>query len=180
MKARHLVMFSAASGALIASAPALAQPEMTYEQPYEYAQPAPPPQAPRVVYRQEAVVQPIPAAPPMSEQADYDNGYQDAGADYEVEYEYTDAPQARVPGYSPQVMPHQAVPYPHHAMQMQQQPQFDRGAWLDECVSRYNGGEVRRDRNGNIIGGFVGAAAGGLIGNRVAGRGDRLAGSLIG
>ena len=181
MKARYLVSISAATVALLAVTPALAQPEMTYEQkPYEYAQAAAEqaPQPPRVEYRQEPVVQPIPQ--PISQPVAYEGEY---GADYE----YRGAPHAEMPHPAPPAihhpMPQHAVPqhtYPQHQVQAHSQPQFDRGAWLEECVTRYNGGNLHRDRNGNIIGGLVGAVAGGVIGNRVAGRGDRLAGSLIG
>ncbi len=58
---------------------------------------------------------------------------------------------------------------------------FDREAWLTECSRRiaprpvYDSGDDRA-----AVGAIVGAAAGGLIGNRVAGRGDRTAGTLIG
>ncbi|GAA4642205.1 hypothetical protein GCM10023115_04320 [Pontixanthobacter gangjinensis] len=186
MKARYLVSISASACALVAATPALAQPEMTYEQkPYEYAQAAPAqgPQPPPVTYRQEPVVQPAPQA--MPQPVVYER-------EYEAEYEYSDAPHANRPHRALHAMPHHAMPahgmppmvaIPHHAYPQHpipHQAQFDRGAWIEECVTRYNGGQLRRDRNGNIIGGLVGAVAGGVIGNRVAGRGDRLAGSLIG
>ena len=180
-----------ALGALAVASPVLAQPEMTYEERrYEYAQPAPvaQPQAAPIVYRQEAVVQPLPPRAAHAAPVKYIKDR--AGADYEVEYEY-DAPAHaasahRYPAahHAPAHPTHHAMPHPgavrpegHHGTR----PAFDRGAWLDECVDRVSGGRHdRRDRNGNVIGGLVGAAAGGLIGNRVAGRGDRLAGTLIG
>jgi hypothetical protein len=56
-------------------------------------------------------------------------------------------------------------------------PPFDRGAWLAECRERIRG--VSREERGGIIGGLLGAAAGGVIGNR-AWDGERLAGTLIG
>ena len=55
---------------------------------------------------------------------------------------------------------------------------FDRNAWLEECSRRLSTYEDS-DR-GQVLGGLLGAAAGGLIGNRVAGGGDRLGGTLIG
>ena len=190
-------------GALVMATPALAQnygdPEMTYEERgYEYAQPAPAPQpqtAP-ITYRQEAVVQPLPPRQTYAQPTRYvkDRVAPKAGADYEVEYEYETAKRVtHAPRYhtTPQIgaapvthhkpvhaMPHHGVTYPapHH-----QQPAFDQEAWLDECVNRVTGGRHgRRGGNGGVVGGLVGAAAGGLIGNRVAGRGDRLAGTLIG
>ena len=53
--------------------------------------------------------------------------------------------------------------------------QAQRAAWLDECRRR-----VRRDGDGAVIGGLAGAAIGGVIGNRVAGRGDRVIGTVVG
>lgn len=190
----------AALGALVIATPAFAQgqygPEMTYDdRGYEYAQPASAavPQAAPITYRQQAVVQPLPQRAARTTPVRYikDRPANHAGADYEVEYEAAPrvaaVPQhhARraVPAHAPQPvmhhpMPHNQAAYPAHH---QQQPRFDRQAWLDECVDRVSGGRHdRRDRNGNVIGGLVGAAAGGLIGNRVAGRGNRLAGGLIG
>lgn len=51
--------------------------------------------------------------------------------------------------------------------------------WLEECYAR-TGGKRRSGERGQGIGGVLGAVAGGIAGNRIAGRGDRLAGSLIG
>ena len=54
---------------------------------------------------------------------------------------------------------------------------FEREQWIEECNRRTAG---RSDEEkGSIIGGLLGAIAGGIIGNRVA-DGDRLAGTLIG
>ena len=199
---RQCVSLSAVASVIALASPAFAQPEMTYEErAYEYARPAPATQAAQqVIFREQAVVQPIPAAR-------YEN---EAGADYVVSDDYRNpapqyvktryvkthaAPQQVVytqrqaqpivypADHQAQVVQHHAVQpqivqYPHHG-QIAQQPSFDRGAWLAECRDRMGGGQ-RRDSNGNIIGGLVGAAAGGLIGNRIAGRGDRLGGTLIG
>ncbi|MDN3646905.1 glycine zipper 2TM domain-containing protein [Pontixanthobacter aestiaquae] len=195
MTIRLFISTGSALGALVIAAPSLAQgngPEMTYEdRQYEYAQPAPSlvPQPAPITYRQEAVVQPLPEratyAPPVRYVKKPRYVKDHAGADYDVEYEYdtakrsVPAPQYHAPKHAaPAYLPTQAPAYPQHYQP--QQPQFDRAAWMDECVGRISGRQGRRDSNGNIIGGLVGAAAGGLIGNRVAGRGDRLAGTLIG
>lgn len=55
---------------------------------------------------------------------------------------------------------------------------FQRDQWIDECERRTS---RRGDREkGGIIGSLLGAITGGIIGNRVAGAGDRLGGTLIG
>lgn len=56
---------------------------------------------------------------------------------------------------------------------------FDRTGWLEECRARLDTYEDESER-GRVIGALVGAAAGGVIGNRVAGSGERTAGTLIG
>ena len=72
----------------------------------------------------------------------------------------------------------QAYPHGHAAPVAAAPVVFNEEQWLDQCERR------TRDLNDNdrstILGGLIGAAAGGLIGNRVAGRRNRLAGSLIG
>ena len=55
---------------------------------------------------------------------------------------------------------------------------FDREAWLAECRARV--GTYEESDRARLIGTVVGAAAGGLIGNRVAGSGNRLGGLVIG
>lgn len=204
MTVRQLVSMSVAASAIVAASPVVAQPEMTYEErAYEYARTVPTaPEAQQIIYRQQPVIQPLPAV--RNEAA--------AGADYAVQDDYrTPQPEYRVEreivtrtapqqvvyaqnGAQPVIYPHhsgqQPVIYqghnvPHHAVQyphlgqVQPHQNFDRDAWLDECRDRVGGGQ-RRNGNGNVIGGLVGAAAGGLIGNRIAGRGDRLGGTLIG
>lgn len=170
MTTRQLLSLSIASCAIIAAAPALAQPEMTYEPgQYDYARPAP--VQPPVIYQQQPVIQPVPM-PSVSQpvvQA-IPEGYEDEGS-YEIEEVYTPAPHS-----------YHAQPYPmHHAgPPMPPQPAFDREAWLDQCRDQYRdyrGSSGRRE--GGIGGGILGAAVGGVIGNRVA-DGDRLAGTLIG
>ncbi|MGB7373531.1 glycine zipper 2TM domain-containing protein [Pontixanthobacter sp.] len=199
---RQCVSLSAAASVIAVASPALAQPEMTYEErAYEYARPAASTaETEDVIYREQPVVQPVPAARYESE----------AGADYAVRndtrspapqyvktrYVKTHAAPQQVVYTQRQAQPvvypasHQTQRVQHHAVQPQivhypqqgnlvQQPSFDREAWLAECRDRVGGGQ-RRDSNGDVIGGLVGAAAGGLIGNRIAGRGDRLGGTLIG
>lgn len=54
----------------------------------------------------------------------------------------------------------------------------ERDQWIEECERRTSGrGEKEK---GGIIGGLLGAIAGGIIGNSVAGAGDKLGGTLIG
>jgi len=55
--------------------------------------------------------------------------------------------------------------------------QYTREQWLEECYRR-TGGKSNREK-GNIIGGLLGAIAGGVLGNRVWDS-ERLAGTLIG
>ncbi len=55
---------------------------------------------------------------------------------------------------------------------------FDREAWLAECRARV--GTYEESDRARLIGTVVGAAAGGLIGNRVAGSGNRVGGTVIG
>lgn len=55
---------------------------------------------------------------------------------------------------------------------------FDRATWLRQCDERLATYETQ-DR-GKALGAIGGAVAGGVIGNRVAGRGDRLLGTVIG
>ncbi len=166
MTARHLTLLGTAAGALAAASPVMAQPEI----PYEYAYPAP---AGEVIYRQEPVVQPLPAppaqpAPPADVYAE-----PEYTGDYEYERDYDRYAYERAPVY------HDAPPPPaaYYPAPPAPPPHFDRDAWLEDCRVRYRTHEKRRD--GGVVGGLLGAAAGGLIGNRVA-DGERLAGTLIG
>jgi hypothetical protein len=54
---------------------------------------------------------------------------------------------------------------------------YDRGGYDRGGYGRYYGHRHRCDGTGGAI---IGAVAGGLLGNAVAGRGDRTAGTLIG
>lgn len=59
--------------------------------------------------------------------------------------------------------------------------EFDREAWLAECRRRIAPQAVYDDGDdGALIGAVAGAAVGGLAGNRIAGRGNRTAGTLVG
>ncbi len=55
---------------------------------------------------------------------------------------------------------------------------FEREQWIEECERRTDG--YGEEEKGGIIGSLLGAITGGLIGNRVAGSGERLGGTLIG
>ncbi|MEC9068290.1 MAG: hypothetical protein VX569_13530 [Pseudomonadota bacterium] len=184
MSARHMFSSSVAAGALLAAFPASAQPEMTYE----YAHPLPGDET--VVYRQDPVVQPVPAPPAPAPQAPYRpaepaahyaepvpaEGYPYEEEDryetrHEYETRYEDNRTVHPARRAAPPAPYHRVAAPHPA------PAFDREAWLDECRARYRAERKRGD--GGVIGGLLGAATGGLIGNRVA-DGERLAGTLIG
>ena len=86
-------------------------------------------------------------------------------------------PQNTVQPYSaPYAQPY-AEPYREPVAQIPYSATYERDAWLDYCRANY------LDRNGldrsGALGGLLGAAAGGLLGNRIA-SGERLAGTLIG
>lgn len=55
---------------------------------------------------------------------------------------------------------------------------FEREQWIDECQRRTRG--QNRDNTGLIIGGLLGAIAGGVAGYEIAGAGDRVLGSVLG
>jgi hypothetical protein len=55
---------------------------------------------------------------------------------------------------------------------------FEREQWLDECRRRTKGRD--RDDTGLIIGGLLGAIAGGVAGYEIAGVGDRVLGTVLG
>ncbi len=87
---------------------------------------------------------------------------------------------------APVVASHQAAAYhqptyhqpvQHYAPAQAYPVQYTREQWLEECYAR-TGGKSNREK-GNIIGGLLGAVAGGVIGNRVWDS-ERLAGTLIG
>ncbi len=55
---------------------------------------------------------------------------------------------------------------------------FERDQWLDECRRRTAGRD--KDDTGTIIGGLLGAIAGGFAGYEIAGAGDRVLGTVLG
>lgn len=55
---------------------------------------------------------------------------------------------------------------------------FERQQWIDECRRRTKG--QNRDDTGKIIGGLLGAIAGGFAGYEIAGVGDRVLGTVLG
>lgn len=55
---------------------------------------------------------------------------------------------------------------------------FERQQWIDECRRRTRGQD--RDNTGLIIGGLLGAIAGGFAGYEIAGVGDRVLGTVLG
>jgi len=55
---------------------------------------------------------------------------------------------------------------------------FERDQWIDECRRRTAGRD--RDDTGLIIGGLLGAIAGGFVGYELAGAGDRVLGTVLG
>lgn len=55
---------------------------------------------------------------------------------------------------------------------------FEREQWLDECRRRTEGQD--KDDTGLIIGGLLGAIAGGVAGYEIAGAGDRVLGTVLG
>lgn len=55
---------------------------------------------------------------------------------------------------------------------------FEREQWLDECRRRTAGRD--KDDTGLIIGGLLGAIAGGVVGYEIAGAGDEVLGAVLG
>lgn len=55
---------------------------------------------------------------------------------------------------------------------------FERAQWIDECRRRTAGRD--KDDTGAIIGGLLGAIAGGFAGYEIAGVGDRVLGTVLG
>lgn len=55
---------------------------------------------------------------------------------------------------------------------------FERDQWIAECRRRVRG--QNRDNTGLIIGGLLGAIAGGVVGYEIAGVGDRVLGTALG
>ena len=89
------------------------------------------------------------------------------------------APTAPHQGYAP---PHAPAHAPMHAYAPQMAYAapvvFERQQWIDECRRRTKG--QNRDDTGTIIGGLLGAIAGGFAGYEIAGVGDRVLGTVLG
>ncbi|WP_435419144.1 glycine zipper 2TM domain-containing protein [Parerythrobacter aurantius] len=195
-KVRQLAAGAAAVAALASAAPAFGQ-EMGYEERvYEYAQPLPAGEVPPV-FVSHPVVQPLPSA---------EEGHAEEAEDHSYEYEVETvspapphypvagaygapvyarpAPPPPIPGY-----PHyQSYPpagyqgpqgdYGYQAAYPPMPPVVDRDAWIADCRAYLRERRRQADR-GAIGGGLLGAAAGGILGNRIA-DGERLGGTLIG
>ncbi|QDH33443.1 hypothetical protein [Porphyrobacter sp. YT40] len=79
-------------------------------------------------------------------------------------------PAAPQPAYAPQAYPAAAMGYAPAV--------FERDQWIAECQRRTRG--QNRDDTGKIIGGLLGAIAGGFAGYEIAGVGDRVLGTVLG
>ncbi|WP_086606900.1 hypothetical protein [Erythrobacter donghaensis] len=79
-------------------------------------------------------------------------------------------PVAPQPAYAPQAYPAPAMGYAPAV--------FERDQWIAECQRRTRG--QNRDDTGKIIGGLLGAIAGGFAGYEIAGVGDRVLGTVLG
>ena len=83
------------------------------------------------------------------------------------------APQmGYAPGYAPSYAPGYAPAYAGTPAV------FERDQWIDECRRRTRG--QNKDDTGLIIGGLLGAIAGGFAGYEIAGAGDRVLGTVLG
>jgi hypothetical protein len=140
-----------------------------------------------VIFRSDPVIQPVPGPVPVPARAPH--------AEIESRtIEPSEAPLPPAPPLPPLPPYAESVPVPPppggyaspHAYGAYPAPHgyapsapaaFDRDAWLDDCHDRIRGVD-RRDRAG-VIGGLLGAVAGGVIGNRAWGS-ERLAGTLLG
>jgi hypothetical protein len=85
----------------------------------------------------------------------------------------TPAPQGYAPNYAPNYAPTYAPQAYTPAPVV-----FEREQWLEECRRRTAGQD--KDDTGLIIGGLLGAIAGGFIGYEIAGAGDRVLGTVLG
>lgn len=90
-----------------------------------------------------------------------------------------EAPRALPAAPAPQYQPPQAYPQPAYYPQAAYAPAvFERDQWIDECRRRTAG--RNKDDTGLIIGGLLGAIAGGVAGYEIAGVGDRVLGTVLG
>jgi hypothetical protein len=93
-----------------------------------------------------------------------------------------DLPRAPLPaaqqGYAPQGYAPQGYPVQGYAPAYAAPQVFERDQWIEECRRRTKG--QNRDQTGLIIGGLLGAIAGGVAGYEIAGAGDRVLGTALG
>lgn len=182
----RLLVVSVSASVLAGGVPGWAQDTATYE----YAEPAS--DAP-VIFTSEPIVQPLPGSPPLVENEVYDVEAMDMPAApappvppvppvppmrAAIQSHATLPPPAAygpVPGaYAPGAY---VAPYAQHGYAHPVENRFNRAAWLDDCHRRIRG--VDREDRAAVIGGLLGAIAGGVVGNRVWDS-ERLAGTLLG
>lgn len=84
------------------------------------------------------------------------------------------APMPPQQAYAPAYAPAYPAPMAYSAAPVV----FERQQWIDECSRRTRG--QSRDNTGLIIGGLLGAIAGGVAGYEIAGAGDRVLGTVLG
>ena len=155
--------------------PALALPAMAGAQDYSDLPPLTP--------VDEAAVRSLPpeyrTAPVMTQTAETTIGAD--GVETITRTRRIDAPRRQpVSSATPQSYPQQAYPNHSHApVAYAPAPVvFEREQWLDECRRRTAG--RNNDETGLIIGGLLGAIAGGVAGHEIAKVGDRTLGTVLG
>lgn len=160
MSAHRFLTMTVAAGALAFGTPSLAQPAdgplVLPGEPVAAPLPPPPPLPPFLA--------PHAAAPSWDEDAGY------PPAPPPLPPMVHPLPHGGHP-MAPQMAYHPGAHHPGYG------PQFDRDAWLLRCRESIRG-VSKKDRAG-VIGGLLGAAVGGVIGNR-AWDSERLAGTLLG
>ena len=87
------------------------------------------------------------------------------------------AAQGYAPSYTQAYAPAYA-PMPTTAYYSGTPAVFEREQWVNECQRRTRGRS--KDETGLIIGGLIGAIAGGFVGYEIAGAGDRVLGTVLG
>lgn len=180
MTAHRLLALTAATGALACAGPALAHPGPNGQSGSETT----------IVYGSDPVVQPIPELsdpPPPREDLEHEThtvvheGPEHAHRAPPPPRDHAGPHAWSAPHVGMHAPPHGMVPYPYPApypaTHYPEPPRFDRDEWLNDCRERIRG--VDREERGGVIGGLLGAAAGGVIGNRAWGS-ERLAGTLLG
>lgn len=134
------------------------------------------------------------AGPLAAQEAHHPHGAVDYGGEYAGEWrgawESEDTYRGNWEGtYQEGMSPHNSAhhadgwDYGANARPLAYSPE-QREQWLADCRALYlerdPGYAVERDEDGKIIGGLLGAVAGGFAGNRIAGRGNRVVGTVIG